>query len=308
MDDSLMEPGRAYREKYKDLFRKNAEELLDSLVQQSGLNVEENHTTVNAYREADKKLKDTTRKLRGKKVLKVILIVLAVVSGILAVAGGFLQKWILMAVCIALCPAFILLAVLVLTPQIKKAQAEKQVYEEESAKRLAEANEQMRPLLALFDNAMPMELVHKTVPLLETDPNFSVKALDYLAGKYGFSEDYGDEVSTTGILSGRILGNPFIVQRVLRHRMGTQKYTGTLVIHWTETYRDSNGSLSTRTRTQTLHASITRPKPFYNSETRLVYGNDAAPDLSFSHEPSHAERMSEKALKRQVDSGAKKIR
>jgi len=40
------------------------------------------------------------------------------------------------------------------------------------------------------------------------------------------------------------------------------------------------------TRTETLHASVTKPAPVYSSKRFLVYGNEAAPDLSFSRSPS----------------------
>ncbi|MDE6302379.1 MAG: hypothetical protein K2M36_02190, partial [Clostridia bacterium] len=113
--------------------------------------------------------------------------------------------------------------------------------------------------------------------------------------------------STMAILTGEILGNPFVVDRELVRTMGTQTYTGSIVIHWTTTYRDSEGKTHTQHHSQTLTASVTKPKPYYSQQTRLIYGNEAAPNLCFSHKPSHAERLSDKALESKVKSGSKKI-
>ena len=86
-----------------------------------------------------------------------------------------------------------------------------------------------------------------------------------------------------------------------------QTYTGSLTISWTTTYTDSEGHRHTQHHTQTLHASVDKPMPDYSEYTRLIYGNDAAPDLVFSHSPSHAEKLNEKQLERRVKSGAKEI-
>lgn len=72
--------------------------------------------------------------------------------------------------------------------------------------------------------------------------------------------------------------------------MGTQDYHGSLEISWQEreSYTDSNGNRKTRwvTKHQTLHATITKPKPMYDKNHFLIYGNEAAPNLSFSRAPS----------------------
>ena len=80
-----------------------------------------------------------------------------------------------------------------------------------------------------------------------------------------------------------------------------------MTITWTE-YDYVDGKRVARTRTQVLTASVVKPKPFFNEGTRLIYGNEAAPQLSFSREPSHAERMDEDDLERHVRRGSRKIR
>ena len=82
---------------------------------------------------------------------------------------------------------------------------------------------------------------------------------------------------------------------------------GSIVIHWQERYRDSDGHYRTVTRSQTLTASITRPAPSYQHNTYLIYGNDAAPTLTFSRSPSNIEGMDEKDIEKKVKSEVKKL-
>lgn len=56
---------------------------------------------------------------------------------------------------------------------------------------------------------------------------------------------------------------------------------------------------------ETLKASVEKPKPCFDFYTQLTYGNEAAPNLSFSRECSHADKMSEKKQKQFVKSGIK---
>ena len=52
---------------------------------------------------------------------------------------------------------------------------------------------------------------------------------------------------------------------------------------------------------------MVKPKPFYSFNTFLAFGNQAAPDLNFSRENCHFERLSEKALERKIKRGENKL-
>jgi hypothetical protein len=90
--------------------------------------------------------------------------------------------------------------------------------------------------------------------------------------------------------------------------MGQERYHGTLVISWSESYRDSEGRLRTRTRTQTLHASVVKPKPFYSTQMLLSYCAQGGPELSFTRDATHLEQKSEKEIDRYVKKGEKKLK
>ncbi|HBS02695.1 MAG TPA: hypothetical protein DEA63_02375, partial [Firmicutes bacterium] len=80
-----------------------------------------------------------------------------------------------------------------------------------------------------------------------------------------------------------------------------------ITIHWTTTYHDKNG-VHVENHSETLVASITRPAPFYHTDTRLIYGNEAAPHLSFSRAPSGVSNLSEKEKDKLAAEGIKRIK
>ena len=90
--------------------------------------------------------------------------------------------------------------------------------------------------------------------------------------------------------------------------MGMETYHGYKTIHWTETYYDSDGKMKTRTRSETLHATVTRPKPYSSTQVILNYCSQAGPDLSFSRDASHLDKKSEKQIERLVKRGEKKLK
>ena len=229
-------------------------------------------------------------------------IVLLVIIGIV-----YIQTVYMPLISLALSAALLILIIKKLNPIIKELKSNKEKLEAQAQELLDQAKAQMAPLLDLFDSTMTQKLITETVPLLEIDKNYDMRRFDYLNGKYGLVEDWGRDISTLKVMSGEIIGNPFIIEKILMHEMGMQTYTGSITITWTE-YDYVDGKRVARTRTQVLTASVTKPKPFYSEGTRLIYGNEAAPQLSFSRTPSHAERMDEDDLERHVKRGARKIR
>ena len=202
----------------------------------------------------------------------------------------------------------IVLAIIFFGRSIRYAQADYDKKQKEADAKLNEAKSIIAPLIALFDGDMTRKVIMEAVPIVTIDKNFSMKRFDYLRQKYGFKDNDDETESTINLLSGEIAGNPFVFERRLKMRMGTKTYSGSKIITYTVTVTDSKGNRRTRTVTQTLTAHVTKPMPFYEAKTRLVYGNDAAPDLSFSRKPNHVEKMSEKELERFVKKNAGKAK
>ncbi|MBO4979701.1 MAG: hypothetical protein J6D16_04770 [Clostridia bacterium] len=166
----------------------------------------------------------------------------------------------------------------------------------------------MAPLNALLGERDAIDLMQKTLPEIEFDRFYSAERERELRELCAYAPEPDDERSILDILSGEYKGNPFLFERQLRHRMGEETYHGHLTISWTETYRDSKGNLRTRLRTQTLHASVVKPKPFYHQNTVLKYFPQGAPDLSFSREGLYHDDKSEKQIERLVKKGEKKLK
>jgi len=125
---------------------------------------------------------------------------------------------------------------------------------------------------------------------------------------YDFMAQNDDEESAIDVLSGEYNGNPFLFENKMVHTMGMETYHGYKNISWTETYTDSSGKRRTETRTQTLHATVVKPKPFYNTQVVLNYGAQGGAELSFSRDASHLERKSEKSIERHIRRGEKRLK
>ncbi len=315
MDDAILEPVKAFKTQYERQFSDNANAMLDDMVKRSGIDVVANRATAKAYRAELDIAKKIGDKLSSHKALNGFFIFLTVAGIVAALVGVYLLvSGVTLAgglcVGIGLAVAGVMLGVIlgVMKPKIKNFEKAQTKHREKAEVLLDKCNRQMAPFNSLFDTKMTKRLIEKTVPLLEIDDNFGIRRYDYLSGKYGFPCDAPQNRSTIGILTGEILGNPFVVDRELVSFVGSETYWGHLLITWTTTYTDSEGHVHTQTHTQTLTASVTKPMPRFKEETRLIYGNEAAPDLCFTHTPSHAEDMSEDQLEKHVKRGTKKIR
>ena len=83
--------------------------------------------------------------------------------------------------------------------------------------------------------------------------------------------------------------------------MKPEVYTGTLVITYNRVVSDGKNGTRVITVTQTLHASVTKPKPHYSVQTGLSYYSDAASRLSFYRRPAGMVGKSENQIKRAVN-------
>ena len=118
------------------------------------------------------------------------------------------------------------------------------------------------------------------------DPYFTAERLASLHGQFGWDDSFNDGKSIIFAQSGVINGNPFVFGHYLDMEWGEETYEGTKEISWTEWEEDENGRSRPVRRYETLHAHVTKPKPVYSEQKVLIYGNDAAPALSFTREPS----------------------
>lgn len=313
--DALLEPLDGYEKLYKDLHLRYTEETFDELAKKGRVDIAANKKTVSEYKAKIAEIEKIGNAISKSKALRTFLIVLSVILGIAGVVmlvasiTGSLPLWagiVAIVVAVALIVLFIVLIVKTINPKIKKNQEIQDVLQGEANKLLNEAWSQMAGLNALYDWDIPQKLVTKTVPVIEMDENLDEKKFTYLREKYGFRKNDDAARSTQFCQSGSILGNPFIIFKDFKQSWKQQAYTGAITIHWTTTTRTKEGTRTVH-HSQVLTATVFKPKPVYKTDTYLVYGNEAAPNLSFTRTPSGATEMSEKQRQKLVASTAKKL-
>ncbi|MBE6976661.1 MAG: hypothetical protein E7439_05650 [Ruminococcaceae bacterium] len=281
MQSVIYDPLEEYEGKLREQHRANTTGFFEKLVTQSGVDVEQNRETVKQYHTYKENLKKLRKKLNLLRFLRV-----------------------LMCITIILIP----LVILKTTPKIKALRSEIQEADKKAEELLAEARRQMLPLNSLFTDRDALNIIEKTIPLLSFDNCFSVKQEEDMKQNYDFSGYDDDEQSTLEVLAGHYNENPFLFENKMIHSMGVETYHGYKTIYWTETYRDSNGKLQTRTRSQTLHATVVKPKPYYHTQVVLSYCTQGGPDLTFTRDATHLENKSDKEIERYVKKGEKKLK
>lgn len=313
----ILEPVKVF-EKTNEIFSNNVDTFFDDLVKQSGVKVEENKITCDEYYTQVEKRNKIDKKTTGKKVLKGFLIAFAVIFFILMILGilALALKWgwaLYLTIPFitggaVLGVGMILIVCLDLNKKIKKGNELLKELDKEIKDLQEKAWQQMDALNNSFTWGLPQYLISSTVPLIQLDRFFSPVRYEQLSRKHGYVySDINSSILT--VQSGSILGNPFVIEKVFYTWWGEQVYTGSLTITWTTIETDSNGHSYTRTHTQVLTASVTKPKPFYDATTRLVYGNNAAPDLTFTRRPTgaNAGEMSQHQLARFIKKSDKRL-
>ncbi len=310
--DSIFEPLEYYTNYGKDTHSANVSEYFESLVKKSGIDVEANHTTVNKYREKQKHIATLEKKLGNNKLLRTLSIIFSAVIFITALllSANMQSPLNLLLPILSLGVGIfaIVLSFKATKNKIKKLTEEIAKEKEQALLIKREAEAQMAPLNALFSDGDTFRLIEQTLPQIKFDSLFLFENLEDLKNNYGFNGIIGDRSSVFDVVSGRLYNNPFLFERSVNEIMSSHTYTGTLLISWVTYERDSKGRQVPRRRTQTLFASVTKPKPFYDVTTILSYGSQAAPDLTFARENKHFEDLSEKQVEKKVKSGEKKLK
>ena len=313
MDDKVLEPLKYYDRQGEQEHSDNITSYLQSLVDKSGVDIDANHQTMEAWKREQETIASLSKVLRKFKRLRGLLIFSIIVGVILAIAGvatlGASTKTgiLLLFAGAGITVGSILLLVKKVKPVIKDTDRVREEHIAEARRLENEGWAQMQGLNDLFSDEDCVRLIEKTLPDFSFNKNFTVEEERLFTEKYDFQDLQTEESTMLDTLSGTYAGNPFLFGRRRIHRMGTHTYTGSLRITWTETYRDSDGSVRTRTKSETLHASVTKPKPYYRVNTFLAFGNQAAPNLSFSRETQHTEDLSEKALEKKIKKGERQL-
>lgn len=303
--EDIHEPLDQFRDTLRDQHAENTAELFDKLVERAGIDIPANRKTVAEIRRLEASIASETSRRSAWSAFNVVCIVAAVLAAILigvslysASNGSPLLDESGYAIAGAVVLGGTLLSLLLCRPKLREADARLADLNEQRNAAEQVGWEQMAALNRLFDWAQPANLIHKTAPRIEFDPYFSVGRLCDLQRVYKWDGTFNQSRSVLFSHSGEINGNPFVLAETRFCEMVQKTYHGSLTITWSESYTDANGRRQTRLRTQTLHASVQKPYPTYPEEKVLIYGNEAAPDLTFSRVPSSLSGLSDNVLSR----------
>ena len=289
MIEDIYEPLIRYRDEFKQKFAQIAEKTFEKLSADSKVDIEENRKTVFMMNSVEQEKSELENKRALLSFLRFVLIAAVICSAGFCVyklflsEDGFDKNHILAATVVF---AVSLPLAFWVSPKIKQLDAKITELRSKAAQLKRTAWEQMAPLNKLFTWDLLPRMMSECVPKLEFDPFFCCGRIDELRNSFGWNDSFNSDISILFAHSGSINGNPFAVCKFRRQVWGTAVYTGTKVISYTELVRDSNGKLRRETRYQTLVATVEKPKPEYVDQSAVIYGNDAAADLSFSREPS----------------------
>ncbi|MFZ4876454.1 MAG1210 family protein [Janthinobacterium sp. Mn2066] len=279
MIDDVHEPLQQYSTHFKHAHVTNTSDFFEDLVRRSGVDENANIKTVQELRALERQAEGAGSSYLWWRILRGAAIAAALLAA-LYIFAYYARPWLLLPA-LALAPA-----IYVLNRVINDSNAKLKRLQQACEEKRAVAWNQMVPLNRLFDWDIIARLMQQTVPRIAFDAYFSNGRMEELRNSFGWSGHLGENHSIVFSHSGVLNGNPFILARTLSHWMGSKTYHGSLSISWTEQYRNAQGKSETRTRYETLRASIERPMPAYENRTFIVYGNEAAPDLVFSRHPS----------------------
>ncbi|MGL5681954.1 MAG: MAG1210 family protein [Marinifilaceae bacterium] len=327
--EDINEPVSLYEKQYKEKHAQNTLEHFENLLKTSKIDLQSNKILVFEIDKLKEKVANLNKKLSRHKLLRIITIItfIGILIGgyvllqpiLMRYAENNIIQYLIIATGMGVFGLLVFAIIKVLKSLSGKINNFKQ-YIEDNEKiinlKTNEAWEQLRPLNALFEWDTISQLVMKTIPAFTLDKYFSNARLEQLVNHFGLAGESHQDNSMLSCQSGSLNGNPFVMCESKTFEWGVKQYTGSLRISWRaqEPYTDSNGRMSSRTvtKTQTIYATIERPVPVYDIEKFLIYGNEAAPDLSFSRVPSKLSgnkgSLSSKRLKEAMKRHAKNVR
>ncbi len=283
MIEDVYEPLKEYRDSFREKFAEFAREKFRELCEKSGVDIEANRKLVAEIKDLESEESAESRKYTLFLTLCILCFVSVFCCGIYAYNQSAQSSEQIISILLGVS----LFAFGVITA-MKCSELRKLIdnLKLQIKRKIENAYEQMRPLNELYTWDIPVKLIEQTVPRLAFDPYFTLERLVDLKRLFGWDDSFNEDKSILFAQSGVINGNPFVFGEFLEMSWGEKTYTGYKTISWRVRERDANGKWCTVTKTQTLSASVVKPIPEYSKDKILIYGNDAAPNLSFSRAPS----------------------
>ncbi|QBF34956.1 hypothetical protein EG856_03515 [Mycoplasmopsis phocirhinis] len=313
--DKPLDEYNSYREKNNQ----KTDEYFEELTRISKIDVEQNRAQTKKINNLASKLnqaKNRHKKIKLGSIINLVLFILAFIVGAISIwLGVEFSKTKLNVATISIatvsCAVGLTLFIIhfaVILKNLKNASKHWQNLQQQLNEETEIGLEQTAPLRNLFTHGMKVKLFRETMPFIKLEQFFKNEQLAKMRQEYGLGELSDLESTVEYVQSGEIYGNPFLFARVLNHEMSEKTYTGTLTIRWTERSTDFNGNSKLVTKTEVLHASVTKPYPLYTYNTKFIWGSQSAPDLTFSRDYAHIERKNDSEIKKLVKATEKTLK
>ena len=284
MIEDVYEPLARYRDEFREKFAALTREKFEELAKRSGVDVGANRALVAQIKKSQEESDSASTRKSCFGCLMVAGFVGAAAALVCAIAMNGMDRQ-TQELCIIGIVAGLVLGIAMI-PLFNAAAKRHASLESQIAAKKGAAWKQMEPLNRLYTWDMTVELIEATVPRLEFDPYFTADRLESLHSQFGWDDSFNDGKSIIFAQSGVMNGNPFVFGHYLDMEWGEKTYEGKKEISWTEWEEGLDGKRHLVRRYETLRAHVTKPIPVYSEQKLLVYGNDAAPNLSFSRQPS----------------------
>lgn len=317
MNGLEFDPYDFYKKDLKEQVNEKATKLIEDLTKKGNVDIDANISLSKEIKSLEKEIEEFNDKRTGHKVLRgmlIFLIIAGVISVLIGAYGWFFKgegstlNILLFLIGIVVIIASILINFLVINKKIKQYD---KILNELKTKHQTKVNEAWK-LLEGLRNGLNFKQFVDFVNSLETsiklDYEVDYKKLMAIKNNYNIDWEFSKKESIVDVFTGSIAKNPFVRVLISREQIRDYVYEGHRVVTWTERVRGSDGKSHTVTRSQTLTATYTAPAPFYDTYSMIIYGNGAAPNLSFSRNPSGLEKdHDEKDVEKLVKKRSKEI-
>ena len=270
---------------FRDQNERLVTDYFENLVKQSGVDEQINIRTVREFNILEEGESAVLKKLGRWKFALIACIGIATISG-LALFGRYWFMLIPLTGSLAFIFSKVNKTISGLNQEVSKLTSVKE-------EKLQEAWDQVAPLNQLYNWGLAQKFFQETIPAIKFEPFMSTKTLLDLQETYGLSDAFNDCRSVLDTEAGHFRGNPFALTRYLTHWIGSKTYWGSIVIYWEREVKNEQGDLVTIRESQVLRASLTKPCPQFGVRETLIYGHEAADQLTFTRQPSNLSGLEE---------------
>lgn len=294
MAADILNPVR-YRTDFLKEHASGTETYLNELLEQTGTSLKENQTDCQEINALDKVLLKTKRKFSLFKTGIGILLTLLVILTLTAIGGAYYvftepgislspaAIYSIFASCILVAVGFLVLIVLTsvfLSKKSKKFKSTISNFEEVIDIKIQEAFVKLHDFYRAFNYSQVYNQIQAQIPEIEFLKSADTNFVKYI--EKNFDPVYVP--SSTSMLvnykAGYFYKNPFIVGMYKEMNIVPHTYTGSLAISYYTGFGEHRRLIS-----ETLHATLVKPKPEYKYiAVNSLYAN-AVPELEFEKAP-----------------------